>query len=184
MTWKKGLSDFSKTEKRILLSSFIQLIMSACNWIDEFKDSAGDVQRLESIEKKYEQQFLAARKAVDSVQSDGKTTEDIKALQDNQDDLRFKLMLTAFVAENASDKRDEQMKKDLRLQDKTGQFLILGHHNSGKATLLNTIKDNPVAQYTSTVHANSEELTMGNIKFVTFNLDGGHIQGYTVTSFV
>ena len=45
--------------------------------------------------------------------SDDKTTEDIKALKDNQSDLHFKLMLTAFIAENTSDKRDEQMKKDL-----------------------------------------------------------------------
>ncbi|CAF1385320.1 unnamed protein product [Rotaria magnacalcarata] len=75
-------------------------------------------------------------------------TDTINELKSLQVEKKLNLLYAELVAEKCADQRDSVLAKQLLLDKKAGQILILGLHNAGKTSLLRILLDNPFDEYT------------------------------------
>ncbi|CAF1663341.1 unnamed protein product, partial [Adineta ricciae] len=140
------------------------------------------VDQLDKLGKKFQNEYDQTSKVVQKLEEEPQnqaTTTELNRLQQLQKGHRIKIRLTGLKAEKAADDRDAVLSKECRvfikrLNNKRGTILILGLPNSGKKTLLNTLKENKFDQYSSSFSAGSQQLLIGNMKFTCTNIDLQH----------
>ncbi|CAF0811945.1 unnamed protein product [Adineta ricciae] len=136
-----------------------------------------DVDQLDKLQKNFQNEYDQTSKVVEKLEEEPQnqaTTTELNRLQQLQKSHRIKIRLTGLKAEKAADDRDAVLSKECRLNNKRGTILILGLSNSGKKTLLNTLKENKFDQYSSSFSVGSQELLIGNMKFTCTNIDLQH----------
>ncbi|CAF1048092.1 unnamed protein product, partial [Rotaria magnacalcarata] len=135
------------------------------------QNTGNNIVKLEEFEKKFESEYDETSKAVEELEEGPQTettTSEINRLKQRQINQKIKIRVTGLKAEKVADDRDAILAKDCRLHNKCGTILILGLKNSGKKTLLNTLKENKFDEYTSNL---SCELFMGKMKFTIIELE-------------
>ncbi|CAF1209824.1 unnamed protein product [Adineta steineri] len=97
--------------------------MDKNQFLNSLKDSAGNIERVEELEKELENE------------NNNETAEQKK-------ERLFQRGLVAFFAELTLRNRDRELENQLKLNNKTGAILIVGLAKCGKTTILKTIKEN------------------------------------------
>ncbi|CAF1322543.1 unnamed protein product [Adineta steineri] len=123
--------------------------MDKNQFLNSLKDSAGNIERVEELEKELENE------------NNNETAEQKK-------ERLFQRGLVAFFAELTLRNRDRELENQLKLNNKTGAILIVGLAKCGKTTILKTIKENNGGHLI--INNLNKELNVYNSKLITFNL--------------
>ncbi|CAF1994653.1 unnamed protein product [Rotaria magnacalcarata] len=92
-----------------------------------------NIVKLEQIEKECENDYNEVSKNLDNAQETNQNhTDTINELKSLQVEKKLNLLYAELVAEKCADQRDSVLAKQLLLDKKAGQILILGLHNAGK----------------------------------------------------
>ncbi|CAF1369078.1 unnamed protein product [Rotaria sordida] len=170
------LSYRSSIKSADIIYHLVWSIMSHEKFTDTIRKTGNNVAKLEKLQKKYESEYDETSKAVQELEEGPQTettTSEINRLKQRQVNQKIQIRVTGLKAEKVADDRDAILGKDCRLHNKCGTILILGFKNSGKKTLMNTLKENKFDEYTSNLSCDFKELIMGKMKFTIIDLDDG-----------